>query len=125
MPRLSNNQKKSNSSYDKVLKHPIPPPLRQKPLVNQSSKDMNNTIQPPSMIDTMKQGFSFGIGSSIAHNMVNTIFNSKNKDEIIIKKEIINETKLTSENIYELYNKCLEKNDSNIDCSNILNNIIN
>ena len=122
MPRLSNNQKKSNSSYDKVFKHPIPPPSQQKPLINQSSKDMNNTIQPPSMIDTMKQGFSFGIGSSIAHNMVNTIFSSNNKDEIINKKEIINETKLTTENIYQLYTKCLEKNDSNIDCSNILDN---
>jgi hypothetical protein len=33
----------------------------------------------PSMVDSMKQGFSFGVGSSLAHNMVNTIFNSKNK----------------------------------------------
>lgn len=68
----------------------------------------------PSMLDSMKQGFSFGVGSSIAHNMVNTIFNSKNKDDVS------NETKLTSDKIYELYNQCLEKNDNFIDCNTIL-----
>jgi hypothetical protein len=74
------------------------------------------------MLDTMKQGFSFGVGSSIAHNMVHNIFNSKNKDETVKKNEIPNETKLSPDKIYELYNKCLEKNDNNIDCNVILQN---
>lgn len=76
----------------------------------------------PSMLDTMKQGFSFGVGSSIAHNMVHNIFNSKDKDETVKKNEIPNETKLSPDKIYELYNKCLEKNDNNIDCNLILQN---
>lgn len=75
----------------------------------------------PSMLDTMKQGFSFGVGSSIAHNMIHNIFNSTNKDETK-KNEIPNETKLSPDKIYELYNKCLEKNDNNIDCNLILQN---
>jgi len=74
----------------------------------------------PSMVDSMKQGFSFGVGSSIAHNMVNTIFNSKNTVETVNTKEISNVTKLTSEQIFEMYNKCLERNDNNIDCNIIL-----
>jgi hypothetical protein len=59
-------------------------------------------IKTPSMLDTVKQGFSFGVGSSIAHNMMNSIFNSKNKDETINTKEIklTNEPKLTNDKVY-------------------------
>jgi hypothetical protein len=81
-------------------------------------------IKTPSMLDTVKQGFSFGVGSSIAHNMMNSIFNSKNKDETINTKEIklTNEPKLTNDKVYELYNKCLEKKDNTINCNIILEN---
>ena len=85
-----------------------------------SSPKQGTPSHSPSMVDSMKQGFSFGVGSSIAHNMVNTIFNSKNTVETVNTKEISNETKLTSEKIFEMYNKCLEKNDNNIDCNIIL-----
>ena len=72
--------------------------------------------QAPSMFDTMKQGFSFGVGSSIAHNL----FGNKNKDEVVNKKETPVEPKLPADKIYELYAICLDKNDNNIDCSKIL-----
>jgi len=72
--------------------------------------------QAPSMFDTMKQGFSFGVGSSIAHNL----FGNKNKDEVVNKKETPVEPKLHADKIYELYAICLDKNDNNIDCSKIL-----
>ena len=71
-----------------------------------------------SMSDSIKQGFSFGVGSSIANNMINRIFTSnpceenKNENHCGGNK---NETE-----IYELYNKCLEKNEKNIDCIDIL-----
>jgi len=71
--------------------------------------------QAPSMFDTMKQGFSFGVGSSIAHNL----FGNKNKDEVVNKKETPVEPKLHADKIYELYAICLDKND-NTDCSKIL-----
>ena len=75
----------------------------------------------PSMLDSMKQGFGFGIGSAIARNL----FNTNNKDETPKKNEITIEPKLTNDKIYELYNKCLEKNDKNIDCAIILQNANN
>ena len=59
-----------------------------------------STIPAPSMMDTIKQGFSFGIGSSIAHNMMNSIFRPAPK-----------------ESMHDLYNKCIEKNDSTINCN--------
>jgi hypothetical protein len=41
-----------------------------------------------------------------------------NKD---VNKDV-NESKLTTDKMYEAYNKCLEKNENNIDCTIILQN---
>ena len=72
--------------------------------------------QNNSMFDTMKQGFSFGMGSAIAHRL----FDPRDKNETIVKNEITSEPRLSTDKMYELYNKCLEKNDNNIDCNVIL-----
>ena len=103
MPRSTT---RSNSKLSEP-KQNIPPPVKSQP-----------QVQAPSMLDTMKQGFSFGLGSALAHSL----FKPKPNDEIVITKEITNEPKITTDKMYELYNKCLEKNDNNIDCSIILNN---
>jgi len=113
MPRSSN----SKSSH-------TPPPPRQAPMPSSTNTPLpsstNTSLNPPSMVDSMKQGFGFGIGSAIAHNLFRT-----NKDENPKKNEPIIEPKLTNDKIYELYNKCLERNDNNIDCKIILQNINN
>jgi len=93
-------------------KQNIPGPARKQNIPAPSAP----VSSPPSMFDTMKQGFSFGVGSSIAHN----IFSNKNKDEVVNKKEPQVETKLSADKIYELYAICLEKNDNKTDCSKIL-----
>jgi len=126
MPRTTS--KSNYKSYTPLPKQQLPPPTKtplqnQPPQMKTPSPSLQN--QPPSMLDSIKQGFSFGVGSSISHNMVNSIFGSKNKDENINKKEVSDETKLTTDKIYEIYNKCLEKNDNNIDCTVILQNISN
>jgi hypothetical protein len=107
MPRTTN--KTNSKSYTS-------PPLQSHSQSSMRTQPPPLQSNPPSMFDTMKQGFSFGVGSSIAHS----IFGPKNKDENVIKKEASNETKLTSDKIYEIYNKCFEKNDNNIDCYAIL-----
>ena len=81
--------------------------------------------QSQSMFDTMKKGFSFGIGSSIAHRLFDpSPHRNENipKNDVSPKNDVIpnNESKLTTEKMYELYNKCLEKNDNKIDCNIIL-----
>jgi hypothetical protein len=78
--------------------------------------------QNNSMFDTMKQGFSFGMGSAIAHRLFDPRDKNETipKNETIIKNEITSEPKLSTDKMYELYNKCLEKNDNNIDCNVIL-----
>lgn len=58
MPRSSNN------------KPVVAKPVVNKPVVN---KPVVQTYEQPSLFGSIKQGFGFGIGSSIAHN----IFDSK------------------------------------------------
>ena len=128
MPRTTS--KSNYKSYTPLPRQIPPPPIPRTPAPLQSQSPQMRIPTPlqnqaPSMLDSIKQGFSFGVGSSIAHNMVNSIFGSKNKDENINKKEVSDETKLTTDKIYEIYNKCLEKNDNNIDCTVILQNISN
>ena len=81
--------------------------------------------QSQSMYSTIKQGFGLGLGSAIAHRLFDpSPHRNENipKNEVIPKNDVIlnNESKLTTEKMYELYNKCLEKNDNKIDCNIIL-----
>lgn len=112
MPRSASNRTNSKSS-----RSPAPPPSPVPTIIHAPSHSPS-TSQPPSMVDTMKQGFSFGVGSAIAHNL----FRTNNKEETPKKNEPITEPKLSNDKIYELYNKCLETNDKNIDCTTILQN---
>jgi hypothetical protein len=121
MPRTTSKTNTKSYTHQAPMKTPPPPLQTQSPQIRtpmplQSQSHTPLQSHPPSMFDTMKQGFSFGVGSSIAHS----IFGPKNKDENVNKKEVSNETKLSSDKIYEIYNKCLEKNDNNIDCNVIL-----
>ena len=97
----------STNSKSSEKKQNIPPPSHS---------------QPPSMVDSMKQGFGFGIGSTIAHNLFRTNNNQETPKKNEPINERINEPKLSNDKIYELYNKCLENNDKNIDCTTILQN---
>ena len=114
MPRSASNRTNSGSSQHRAPS-PAPSPV---PTIIHAPSHSPSPSQPPSMVDSMKQGFGFGIGSAIAHNL----FRTNNKEETPKKNEPINEPKLSNDKIYELYNKCLEKNDNNIDCSIILQN---
>ena len=58
-----------------------------------------SSIQAPSMMDNIKQGFSFGLGSAIAHNLFKP------------------RATTTQESMHDLYKKCIENNDSTINCN--------
>ena len=110
MPRSTKINSKSS-----ISKQNVPPP---------APAPTYTPLQAPSMFDTIKQGFSFGVGSSIAHN----IFDSKSKDTHTNANTNTNETKLTADKLYELYNKCLDNNiinNNNIDCNIIFQNMNN
>jgi len=63
----------------------------------------------PKMLNTVKEGFAFGIGSSIANNMVSRLFNSSKTDcSVILEeyKQCINNYKNDCEKLLIEYEKC-------------------
>lgn len=121
MPQRTKTKPISKVSSNNASSQSIPPPAAKS--VSNSPQQSNNLVsQSPSIMDSMKQGFSFGVGSSIAHNMVNKIFNTNDKSEPVDKKTVDEPTPtLTTDKIYDLYNKCLQQNDYNANkCIDIL-----
>jgi len=58
--------------------------------------------EPPSLFSSLKQGFGFGIGSSIAHN----IFDSKEAKPLHPVVDKITEFKQCMEKTYSNYEEC-------------------
>jgi hypothetical protein len=94
MPRKNNIQQKKNTNYNKV----IPP---NKPISSKSDILSN-------MGSTVAQGFSFGIGSSIAHNGINKLFNKDSDDDKTVN--VIEENTNHCKNLLDLYIKCYNNN---------------
>jgi len=84
-----------------------------KPVVNNSL--VQNRLagnQPPSLFSSIKQGFGFGIGSSIAHN----IFDSKEAKPLSSQPPLHPVIDKTTE-----FKQCMEKTFNNYEeCINIL-----
>jgi hypothetical protein len=107
--------RKNNSS---PIKRNSPPPLKKN--ISPPPPTTNTYIPTPSLFDSIKQGFGLGIGSSIGHRVVDSIFKpSLSNDELKDKKEC----NLTTSEMYDLYNKCLEDKKENSKCIKILENI--
>lgn len=51
------------------------------------SRKVEKRHEPNGMLNTVKEGFAFGIGSSIANNMVSKLFNSSKTDCNVILEE--------------------------------------
>ena len=111
MYKKSSKRKEINS---KIQRNSPPPPSSSPISTPQIPQSMQQSS--PSMFDSIKQGFGFGIGSSIANKAVNSIFNSNDKKDIKADKDY----NLIENKIYDLYNKCLENNNNDIDCNHIL-----
>ena len=91
------------------------PRSNNKPVVNKpavSNSVLQNRLpgnERPSLFSSVKQGFGFGIGSSIAHN----IFDSKEAKPPIHLHTVIDKT--------TEFNQCMEKTYSNYEeCARIL-----
>lgn len=113
--------RKNNSS---PIKRNSPPPLKKN--ISPPPPTTNTYIPTPSLFDSIKQGFGLGIGSSIGHRVVDSIFKpSLSNDELKDKKELNGEKEcnLTTSEMYDLYNKCLEDKKENSKCIKILENI--
>jgi len=123
MPRST--KQKTTFTPKSVPRSVSPPAPRSVPAPALTPLPAPVQTQSQSMFSTIKQGFGLGLGSSIAHRLFDpSPHRNENipKNDVSPKNDVIpnNESKITTEKMYELYNKCLEKNDNKIDCNIIL-----
>jgi hypothetical protein len=60
-----------------------------------------------SMLNTVKEGIAFGIGSSVAHNTISRLFNSYDCSGILEEyKQCLNNNKNDCEKLLTEYEKC-------------------
>ena len=114
---MKRQYRKQLKSIDNKQKNIAPPP--------QKVTDSSNIQLPPSspsIFDSIKQGFGFGLGSSLAHKAIDSMTTDKNNSKEMDIKKINNN--LNPSELYELYNKCLEETNRNIKCNDILENKI-
>ena len=80
--------------------------------------------QRPALLQMMKEGFGFGIGSALAHRAVASVFSSKSTETVEYEKRM---EKYDKDSVFSskstetvAYEKCLEKYDKEI-CKELYN----
>jgi hypothetical protein len=96
MPRTSSNSSKSISST------PIRPPTVMGPIFPSAAQP----IEKPSFTQNVKDGFSLGIGVSVARNIVDRMFESQNPNAKVIPVEEQHQ-KIPCKELIATYDKCL------------------
>jgi hypothetical protein len=100
-----------------------PPPLKTESIKQQPVQN--------SLFSAMKEGFSFGIGSSMGRMIVNQIFNDKkeinyshNNDKDISENKVLPDNKVEIINntdfFFKKYNECIEDNKKGYDIKECL-----
>jgi len=101
----------SSSSYKSMVNYkpspvtpykPTPVPAKVTPQPSQVIVHQPPTFQPPTLFDSMKQGFGFGVGSSIAHSFFGPKPVIENKT--IVQSSPFNET--FCKDIIDQFTKC-------------------
>lgn len=117
MSRKQKTMPINNSKVNAYLKHrPATPPP---PKTNKNS-----------LSDTIKGGFSFGLGSSIAHKVTDFLFFEKkdDKNETNIEKnnsKTFEKNKNNDDDLFRIYMDCIEKaktSEDSLKCNKILDN---
>jgi len=122
--RSSSSYRSSSSSY-RVAPAPTPTPK----ISTNSSTTLSNTTNSGGFLSSVADGFSFGIGSSIARNMVDSIFHpiprvyssssSSSTSSNTETKEKKDELKgKTCEDLVKTFRECMTMNSTNFDVCN-------
>lgn len=81
------------------------------PTQHNNKSVVHHTTEKPSLLQTMKEGFGFGLGSSVARNMIDSIF----------RKDTNNSNSSIHTN-NEMYTQCMKDfNDDKAVCDKYLN----
>ena len=98
----------------------MPRRTNNKPMPKPAPAPKPHTLQQgPSIGDSIKQGFSFGIGSAIAHRIIGKTETTAPPVPPVPHVPPVPPAP-PQDKIYELYFQCMEKNDKNVNCSDLL-----
>jgi hypothetical protein len=124
--RSSSSSYRSSSSSYRVAPAPTPIPKISTNSSN-SSNTSTNTTNSGGFLSSVADGFSFGVGSSIARNMVDSIFHpiprvyssSSSTSSNTETKEKKDEVKgKTCEDLVKTFRECMTMNSTNFDVCN-------
>ena len=127
--KLNNSIKSQSPPPQQSQQSPPPQQSQQSPPPPSPQIQKVETNQSNSFLSNIFQGFSFGIGSSIAHKTVDGIFNSnKNIEKNEKNEKNVNIEKILNNNcidLYSNYTNCINNNPNLLNENNLNNNCIN
>ena len=114
------SRKPSNSSNNNRKVVPTTIPKNKNPIIKEDavSPIPRDIYNKPSLIDSIKSGFGFGIGSSIAHNTINNMFKTfDNSGNDNTKYDDCNK-------IMENFNRCIRSDNCSKDTIDTFNKLL-
>ena len=78
------------------------------PSTQQQPQQQPQQVRGPSLMDSVKSGFGFGVGNAAVHGMIDVFNEVSSENTNSVKRDIHNQTTALCENTLKNYNECLE-----------------
>ncbi len=110
IPKVHNNIFSAPKKIETVTKSSVPPPPAVAPKPTLSTPVSSATPSSGGFLSTMAEGFSFGVGSSVARNVVDRIFSPS--VPVTIPKTTSNNSYCTD--LEKSWNECMSMNNQDL-----------
>ena len=100
--------KKRNSIFPLKKKSSQTNKPSQKENNSPSTQQQPQQVRGPTLMDSVKSGFGFGVGNAAVHGMIDVFSEVSSGNTNSIKRDIHNQTTALCENTLKNYNECLE-----------------
>lgn len=119
MPRQAPQGKQGNSVNTRL---PLPKQtpftqIQTKAQQQQTQISNSGSLQGPSFLKTVKEGFAFGVGSAVARTAVDSFFSGNSKSKVPEPQQPVTGTD-SCKHLLETYESCLRLSSQETSCSN-------
>jgi hypothetical protein len=117
MPRSSAPSKQPKQTpFAQIPSRAVGPTL-QTQNVNGTPQLNKSTATGPSLLQTVKEGFAFGVGSAVARTAVDSLFSGNSKSKVPEPQQPVTGTD-SCKHLLESYESCLRLSSQDTTCSN-------